>query len=305
MICGRVLCVTVLALALLGCRQSRSTQSVLDPGSDWVEYVKASPDYGVRVLLDSRGAARVDFLHVSRYAVMDRVHTILLPASAKEIDRVIEATAALAGSSLPDPMYPQDKGGNSSSKIAIRCQKNGQIRTIRITPDQEFANFVWTGLRDEIEFAGLVDVAKAVDAQHTGEDLLSRGDREHARGSFADALRAIVHWETVRSHRYGYIWEGLRGWYPVGATRYYFDQVPDPSTLGNGIKEMTLDTKMELMRSMSGDLLGHSFVVSESDGISVANLNPKMVGLDPIKAPGSIPTRLVDALKRLPEHFSE
>jgi hypothetical protein len=238
MLAGRlVTCVVLLGTSVVGCsRDQRPNGASPDQrsdegrtntdGPDLLEYVLYGDYEDRRLLLTAKGAARIDFRRGA--GEHRRVSTVLAPTEGKEVERVVGVVDALIesdsarsvtvwfdalmesmGASRVAPSEPAQelgdslKGAPASGDTMIRCRKAGHERVVWTNRFAEDQNFVWEGVRKEIEAVGLLELATAVDAYEDAQVRTKEGDREAAVEQYDKAVKAFMAWASSRCGRYG------------------------------------------------------------------------------------------------------
>jgi len=165
---------------------------------DLVEYVFREESQGRRILLTTEGAARVDFRRgVGQHR---RVRAVLLPTDPKEVERLVRAVSALIDSGAATPVTVRELQSGTEGTF-IRCRKAGRERVVRIY--SEFLNFVWEGVRKEIDTVASLELASAVDAYEDAGSRAKGGDRDGAIQQYDNAIKAFMAWAELRCDRYG------------------------------------------------------------------------------------------------------
>ena len=158
---------------------------------DNVELIRSGGDREVRVVLSSAGAARIDFKRAADHGFSSR--TILVPIDdPKKVVRIAKTITALTDTSV-DVVEAQWSGGGS---LVINCRAEGdnKVRTVRMRQPDLTVNPVWKGVIEEIEIAGSVGLAAAIDEFERGESSLAKGEREQAVDAYQRAVTAFHEW---------------------------------------------------------------------------------------------------------------
>lgn len=220
-------CILLLAMSVAACGREQPPNSASpdehsdDRGAgtgraDLIEYVFHDDYESRRLLLTVEGAARIDFR--LRAGQRQRASTVLVPTDGKEVERLVGAVNALIesgaakpvttwldafiGSESPSPV-PVREPVSQSQGVVIRCRKGGRDRVVRMGRFEEDYNFVWEGVRKEIEAVGLLELARAVDAYQDAQLRGKDGDRGGAVDQYDRALKVFMTWAWSRCDRYG------------------------------------------------------------------------------------------------------
>ena len=180
------------------------TQANPSPVLNWVtvDYIRIGPQGTIRVLLDSRGASRVD--------LADKVganrRCFLIPTNEAEVQRVATCIAALVEVTgedchldVSEPRLP------FAQFMSIAFTHRGRSGNIKIKSNEEMQDHLWKGVVEEIEAVGLVTLAIAFDEFVRGEDLAmeASGDKKQAIALLEEATSSFQSWARSRYTRYG------------------------------------------------------------------------------------------------------
>ena len=166
---------------------------------DSIEYVIHEQHEARRILL-TEGAARLDFQQ--RDGKRRRVRTVLVPTNIKEVERLVGTVDAVIASASATPVTAWEPTSEYGNTI-IRCRKDGCERMVRIDRCTEEHNFVWEGVRKEIETVALVQLARAVNAWEDGELRIKANDCDGGIEQYCSALKSFMVWAQSRCRRYG------------------------------------------------------------------------------------------------------
>jgi hypothetical protein len=176
-----------------------NAQSPNTPAGDFAEYVDAQER--IRVLLLPGGAARVDF---ARPDDRERpVHSFVLPASGREVERLIRVLDTIDGPAVTERNPTADAEYGRFSTAAFRSRRAGRERILDFGPDQRTRIGVVDGVAREFETVSLAELALAVDYSHAAERARDSGDADAAIRHYNDALESYLHWLVARGARYG------------------------------------------------------------------------------------------------------
>ncbi len=179
------------------CSRNRGTTTRLP---DAVECVVRNSEESRRLLLSAEGAARIEFYGATGKRRQARI--FLLPTDAKEVDRLVRAVYSLIGSRSATPATVWEPPPEWRNTI-VRCRKAGLVRAVRIGIGTEKHNFVWEGVRKEIETVALLGLAKAIDSREQAESLMRQGNQPAAIKRYGESLNEFMAWADVRCERYG------------------------------------------------------------------------------------------------------
>ena len=197
---GRTWMLVGIAALCTGCASKPATTH------SWAEFV----DAGRRIVIDSRGGARVDILgHLGRLGGETVSHTVYVPCEPDEATRFIRTMHALIEHSVMAPRssfgqeYFWGRGHRLADEISFqfRCQTGPTVRSTRVPWTGVDVNLVLKGLIDEAETIAHYDLASSVADLAWAEKLAKRGQRD-------DAV-----------HRWEYAWRSADDWYKLMCVR--------------------------------------------------------------------------------------
>ena len=150
------------------------------------------------MVLSSAGAARIDFKKAADHGFSS--HTVLVPIDSlgdpKRVNRIAKTIAALTDASVD----VVEAHGSARESLVIHCRREGdsKVRTVRMREADLAVNPVWKGVIEEIEIAGCVGMAAAIDEFERGEAALAKGEREQAVDAYQRTVTAFDTWAKAR-----------------------------------------------------------------------------------------------------------